>query len=203
MRNFKRNAVVVTVILFVAAAAYLNWWYGKKDDASESEVSGPGYSDEHSDNNGALAAAPTPSADIDDSGLFYSGGDDPVTGKQTTSQAAYFAETRLNRASARDAAIETLSAVTASAGASPELTDSALSKIAAIADFTQKEAEIEALIMAKGFTDCVVYISDEGIKVTVPAPEAGLSTVEVAKITDIVTSETAWKAKDLTIIEVK
>ncbi|MDR1821438.1 MAG: SpoIIIAH-like family protein [Oscillospiraceae bacterium] len=201
MRNFKRNAVVVTVILFVAAAAYLNWWYGKKDGADTGAVSGPGYTDEHSDNNGALTPSPSPSAD--DSGLFYTGDGGTDTDKQSTSQAAYFAETRLNRSSARDAAIETLSAVTASAGASQELTDSALSKIAAIADFTQKEAEIEALIMAKGFTDCVVYISDEGVKVTVPAPEAGLSTVEVAKITDIVTSETVWKAKDLTIIEVK
>jgi stage III sporulation protein AH len=57
--------------------------------------------------------------------------------------------------------------------------------------------------MAHGFSDCVAFISDAGVKITVPAPQAGLSTVDVAKITDVVTSETEFTAAQLKIIEVK
>ncbi|NLT14100.1 MAG: SpoIIIAH-like family protein, partial [Clostridiales bacterium] len=63
--------------------------------------------------------------------------------------------------------------------------------------------QIEDLIKAKGFADCVVYISDDGVNITVPAPQEGLAASSVAKITDVVVSQTDYKAVDLRINEVK
>ena len=194
MNTLKRNAVIVTVVLFVCVAAYLNWSYGQEAASLED------------------AATPTPislSPDVrtlseggevvdeasvyDSSNLYFNG----------SASAGYFAEARIGRRQARDAAVETLASVNDAAGASQEILDGALAKITAIAAFSQKEAEIEALIRAKGFTDCVAFLSDDGVKVTVPAPSSGLSTVDVAKITEIVTSETDFAASALQIIEVK
>jgi stage III sporulation protein AH len=180
MGRFKRNAVVITVVLFVCAAAYLNWSYGNAETPAED----------------AGAALPEYTETEGDEGLYYAS--EPVS--QTSE---YFASARINRQQARDAAVETLASVNAAEGASQEVVDGALDKIAKIAADSQREAELEALIMAKGFRDCVVFLSDDGVKVTVPAPEAGLASVEVAKITDIVTAETGCKAADLKVIEVK
>ena len=99
--------------------------------------------------------------------------------------------------------METLATVSSSQGASQDIIDAALEKISGIASVGTKEAEIESLIMAKGFSDCVVFISDDGVKVTVPAPMEGLSLASVAQITDVITAETDYKAVDMQIIEVK
>jgi stage III sporulation protein AH len=115
----------------------------------------------------------------------------------------FFAVTRINRKQARDAAVATLATVNTSDNASQEVVDEAMSKLTRIAENSEKEAELESLILAKGFEDCVVFISDDAINVTVPAPMEGLSSVDVARITDIVTSETDRAVSQLHIIEVK
>ncbi|MDR3277584.1 MAG: SpoIIIAH-like family protein [Oscillospiraceae bacterium] len=189
MKSFKRDAVILTVVIFVCVAAYLNWSYGKKTDAEPDA--------------GAQVDAPRETQDIlpaesqdAEPGLYFDA-------SAMTQQAEYFATARLNRRQARDEAVETLSAVKTAEGASQEVVDAALAKITAIASDSQREAELEALIMARGFADCVVFMSDDGVRVTVPAPESGLSSVDVAKITDAVTAETSYKAADLNVIEVK
>ncbi|MDR3310226.1 MAG: SpoIIIAH-like family protein [Oscillospiraceae bacterium] len=190
MKTFKRNAVIVTVVLFVCVAAYLNWSYGKSDGATPSDV----FGDELS---GSIDAADSPSeTGGSGSGLYFSG-------DSASSVSGYFSEVRLSRKQARDAAVETLSTLQDSSTASQAVIDSALGKLADIAAFSQKESEIEALIRAKGFRDCVVFISDGSVKITVPAPAAGLTTADVAKITEIVTTETKLPAAALNIIEIK
>ena len=75
--------------------------------------------------------------------------------------------------------------------------------ISAMATTSMKEAQIENLLIAKEFSDCVVYIGDGRITVAVPAPEEGLSEDAVARITDIICSETEYEASQLSIIQVK
>ena len=87
--------------------------------------------------------------------------------------------------------------------ASQETIDSAMSAISAMATTSMKEAQIENLLIAKEFSDCVVYIGDGRITVAVPAPEEGLSEDAVARITDIICSETEYEASQLSIIQVK
>ncbi|MDR2421498.1 MAG: SpoIIIAH-like family protein [Oscillospiraceae bacterium] len=195
MKTFKRNAVIITVVLFVCAAAYLNWSYNRGDDAGNMEEgASAGVQD------GAVGE------DIPVEGeLFYTLERTPVAGasEDAGASADFFSMTRINRKQARDAAVETLAAVNASEGASQEIIDEAMSKLTGIAGSSEKEAEVESLILAKGFDDCVVFISEDGVKVTVPAPMEGLSSVDVARITDIITSETDYEASSLQIIEVK
>ena len=50
------------------------------------------------------------------------------------------------------------------------------------------------MITAKGYTDCVVFMADDGVSVVVSAGEDGLQTEDIAKITDIVKQETELTA---------
>ena len=75
--------------------------------------------------------------------------------------------------------------------------------ITAMATWSLQETQIENLLLAKDFADCVVYIGADGITVAVPAPPEGLSTAAVARITDVVTGETDFPASQMRIIEVR
>ena len=87
--------------------------------------------------------------------------------------------------------------------ASQETIDSAMRAISAMASDSMTETQIENLLLAKDFSECVVYITDEGITVAVPAPADGLSTAQVATITDVIVSETDYTAPQIKVIEVK
>ena len=73
--------------------------------------------------------------------------------------------------------------------------------IQTIAGYTVSEAQIENLVTAKGYADCVAFISDESVSVAVSAQEGGLTDADVAKITEIVTDETGYEASQVKIIE--
>ena len=88
-------------------------------------------------------------------------------------------------------------------GVSQESLDSAMNAITAMADASMTETQIENLLLAKDYSDCVAYIRQDGVTIAVPAPEEGLTAEQVAAITDIVTSETAFTAVQLKIVEVK
>ena len=78
-----------------------------------------------------------------------------------------------------------------------------MNAISAMAASSMKESQIENLLIAKDFTDCVVYIGNDTVTVAVPAPSDGLSEEAVARITDIICNETDYQAAQLNIIEVK
>ena len=65
------------------------------------------------------------------------------------------------------------------------------------------EAQIESLIIAKGYADCVAYMSDSGISVAVSAPEGGLQQEDVAVIADIVLTQSDYTLNDIHVVEVQ
>ena len=195
MKKFKRNIIVLSVLAFVCAAVYLNWSYNQKETDAMAAGDTSAVNGEIAEN-----AEETSAEDFDemeDAGLYYTPGEADVT------MSEYFANVRLNRSQARDSAVATLSTVSETEVASQETIDTALAEITLVAEYTIMEAELESLILAKGFGECVVFINDGGIDVTVPASVEGLSSADVARITDIVLSETDFEAENLTIIEIR
>jgi stage III sporulation protein AH len=177
------------VLLFVCVAAYLNWSYNKNSDSGETVAEASPLDTEGSVvDQGASASG-------EDAGLYYQ--------EEVSYNKEYFDSARLNRQQARDAAAAALATVSKTEGASQEMIDTALQEISEIASVSVKEAQIEDLIKAKGFADCVVYISEADVNITVPAPPEGLAASSVAKITDIVVTQTDYKATDLKINEIK
>ena len=114
----------------------------------------------------------------------------------------YFARARLTRQSSRDEALGLLETAAAGEGASQETIDGAMDAIAAMAAWSMQEAQIENLLLAKNFSDCVAYISSDGVTVAVPAPVEGLSAAAVAQVTETVMAETGREAESIRVIEV-
>ena len=102
---------------------------------------------------------------------------------------------------ARDSAVSTLQEAmsygedTQAASASKELEG--------LVETALCEAQIESLVIAKGYADCVAYMNDNGISVAVAAPEAGLQETDVALISDIVMTQASLDLADIRIVEVK
>ena len=176
-RTKKRNLTVLAVLMFVAAAVLLNYSYNQrwgKPDAEMVTAMDEGIED-------AAARAQ----------------------KMAASASGYFSEARLTRQVSRDEALQLLQTAASAETASQETIDSAMNAISAMATNSMRESQIENLLIAKNFADCVVYIGNGAITVAVPAPEEGLSEEAVAQITDIILHETACSASQISIIEVR
>ena len=65
------------------------------------------------------------------------------------------------------------------------------------------EAQIESLVIAKGYADCVTYIADNAVSVAVAAPEGGLQQRDVAVIADIVVTQSGYTMDKVYVVEVK
>ena len=176
MKNRKRNLTLLALLLFVGAAVLLNWSYNNRWGSPDAEMVA-------AEDAGIAAAAASEDGTVVTSG--------------------YFSEARLTRQVSRDEALELLQTAASAETASQETIDSAMNAISAMATASMKEAQIENLLIAKEFADCVVYIGSDSITVAVPAPAEGLSEESVARITDIICSETQYQAAQLSIIEVR
>ena len=151
----KRGLIILCAVLLIGAAVYLNYQW----------FYGVGDGDGYGDNN-------------------MVGGDGTGDGG-TVSVSTYFSATQLSRQQARDEALEVLQNVVESEDALEETKQAAMAEIATIAQEIQHEANVESLVKAKGFENCVAVISGDKINVIV-ASEAELVASQVAGINEIV-----------------
>jgi len=132
---------------------------------------------------------------IDLSDLSGLGGEESAT--ETLQE--YFSAMALSRQQSRDEAIEVLKAVAESETAVDEMKEQAIDDITEIARYIEKEANIETMVMAKGFAQCLAII-DSG-RATVIVESNGLLPNEVAQISEIVYTQSGILPSELTIIE--
>ena len=197
---WKRNAVVAAIALFVCAAVYLNWSYGKDADAGktlgQSTMVGGRTDDPLVKGDSSTAAAP-------EKGDASTAGDAPTGDTAGSSGSAYFATARLNRQQARDSALSLLQDAAAREDADEAVKTQLNDNIQTMADYTVTEAQIENLVVAKGYTDCVAFIGEDALSLAVSAPEGGLTESDTAKIVDVVNQTAGFTADQSTIIEVE
>ncbi len=111
----------------------------------------------------------------------------------------YFVSAALDRQRNRDESLELLQTIVDSSESMPDAKNKALSDMALIASAIESESNIETLVKAKGFEDCIAVISGEDVNVIVKT--SGLLTYEVAQIKEIVMNELAIPAENIKIIE--
>ena len=113
----------------------------------------------------------------------------------------YFASARLTRQQARDSAISLLQEAAAQEGADQSVADEASLGIQTLASYTLAEAQIENLVTAKGYADCVAFMGEESISIVVSKDDGSdLTAEDVAKITDIAITETGYDASGIKIV---
>lgn len=118
---------------------------------------------------------------------------------QTGGTADYFSEAMLNRQQARDEAMEVLQQVVDSPTALQETKDEAYADLVQIAADIANEANIETLVCAKGFEECVAVIQNDRANIIVKT--SGLEANQVAQIQQIVYEQTGILPTNIKIIE--
>lgn len=184
MKIWKKNLVAAAVLVTVCAGIYLNWLY--TEDTAAANLT---------DTLDAEKVMGEDTLVLSDDMSALAAGEDP----QTTAS-DYFAAVRLSRQEARDSALNLLQEAMAYSEES-KAKESAL-ELEQIVQTALSEAQIESLVIAKGYTDCVAYMTNEGISVAVSAPEGGLQQEDVAVIADIVLTQSDYTMSDIRIVEV-
>nr|WP_326125384.1 SpoIIIAH-like family protein [uncultured Oscillibacter sp.] len=185
--RLKRNAVVVTMAVLVCAAAALNWKYAGQEAVEDAQNAGTKILGEAALVSGTEDGEDAPAAAPEDEAGVYTGSD-------------YFASARLTRQQARDSAISLLQEAAAQENADAAVANEASEGIQVLASFTLKEAQIENLVTAKGYADCVAFMGEDSISVVVSTGSGELTGEDVAKITDIAMSETGYGAGGIKIM---
>ena len=194
MKIWKRNAVVAAIVLFVCAAVYLNWSY-TQDNADVSVdalptgklLGGAAMVSGSQEPDGAETPAPTADAP--------SGGEAPAAPTND-----YFSSARINRQQARDSALSLLEEAAANNDADQTIRNEANASIQVMADCTMAEAQIENLVMAKGYANCVAFVGQDSASVVVSLDEGELTETDTAKIMEIAMEQTGLEAGQIKII---
>lgn len=205
---WKRNAVVAVVIMFICVGVYLNWTEHQGNTADTIELADTvdvSLLDDTAEETIALTDGTTVETLTGDVTVLDGDYDALLTETTTdTTVSDYFASIRLARQESRDSAAELLQETIAyETGADDAAASAASAQLENMVATALKEAEIEGLVIAKGYEDCVAYMSEKGISVAVAAPEEGLEADAVAQICDIVVTQSDYTPSELKIIEVK
>lgn len=175
MNNWKKNLMAAAVLLVVCAGIYMNWMYSNAESVDDL-------------------------TDILDSDAVMSPEVDMNAGEENT-VTDYFAAVRLSRQEARDQAVNLLQeAMAYGNGNEQEASNAQLEQIVQTA---LCEAQIESLVIAKGYTDCVAYMSESGISVAVASPEGGMKNEDIAVIADIVITQSGFDMEAIRVVEVQ
>lgn len=213
MKLWKRNAVVAAIVLFVCVAVYLNWSYGQEEAAVSGGTSAAAtissQSEEGTKTLGEAALVSSDSLadeeteevildswDVDDEGI----GDAELASAETGEGSDYFATARLSREEARASALNILQETVDDPEAGEAAVNAAAESITAMASATLAESQIESLVTAKGYPECVAFIGDNSVSVVVSTSTGTLEGADVAKITDIVLGETDFSASEVKVV---
>ncbi len=173
MKLGRRNIIIACSVFLIGAAVLLNWVLFSGSNPNDGY---DGYDQ--------------PSGNISDS----------INKEDSTTDATntYFSATQVSRQKARDEALEVLQAVVDNPESSEDVRSEALAGISAIAEEIQKEANIESLITAKGFEQCVAVLNGDTASIVVSADT--LQPAQIAQINAIVYEQTGIEPIGITII---
>ena len=180
MKKWKKNIIAASVLLVVCAGIYMNWMFTNGESVA--------------DLTDKLDAQTVLSPD----GVIL---DAEAENTDTNTAVDYFAAVRLSRQEARDSAVNLLQEAMAYGDDSEQQESSA--QLEKIVETALCEAQIESLVIAKGYADCVAYMSESGISVAVAAPEGGMQSQDVAVIADIVLTQSDFDMEQIRVVEVQ
>ena len=193
----KRQLTILTLILALGVAVYLNWEYAKTD----SPFALPTQTQAEDD--ALLANAQAENTPVMEALPDKNYGEAQLLSVSEDSSDQYFETARLTRTKTRDEALDKLQQSLKATGLTEEekaqLKDTLSSTISNIS----LESDIENLVKAKGFADCVVFVDGEKVDLAVKTGAEGLSKNEVAQLRDIILGKVQTSAQNISIVEVK
>ncbi len=202
----RRQFTLLTLVAALGVAVYLNWEYAKTNTLLD---------DMETVSDGITVSATAPDEQTEETGVLTDQlstaeeegnknyGDAQLVSVGQASSTEYFEEARLSRQKSRDEALDTLQKSLKDANLTDEEKTELTARLSSMVNSIAVESDIENLVKAKGFVDCVAYLDDGKVNVTVQTQSEGLSKEQVAQIRDAVLSKCDVQAQDITVVEVK
>lgn len=178
MKIQKRHILLGSLVLALGAAVYLNWQFTGNEDMLSVDASKK------------LGEAQYVNGDITDdtqeAGLFdsiFGGGDEEETtgstetiedaagGELSQEQAEYFSTVRNDRQQTQSAIMEDAKEILSLSESSEEAKEEAAESASQLEKLMLAQSNIENLLKAKGFSDAVCFISDQGCSVVVASQD--------------------------------
>lgn len=217
MRNMAKNtrrATAVTLAAALAVACYLNWQYARTDmdtmDAVAVETAAAATSSASSDSVSSSSASS--SGQVTDALLTEAEaasaanknyGEAQLVSVANDTGSQFFDEARLKREKAHDEALDTIQKTLKDSSLSDAEKAEYTAQMTANLEDINAENEIETLIKAKGFADCLCFLQAGRADLTVMTSGDALTAAQVAQIRDIVMSKSNVTAQNITVVEVK
>ena len=196
MKFGKRQLILATLVLFLGAAVYLSWMLSDEGTLLSTNAL-------TSKNPSEYGAAQYVNAEtLEDEIYDIDDVMNELEGEtiEVTSAATKLAQARLSRQQARDNATDILNALLENENLDAEGIKEAADKACEIADTVLLESNIESLIKAKGYSDCVVILEDDSCNVIVEITKEMQSDAIIIK--DIVSSQTEILSENIKIVNV-
>lgn len=194
--NKQRRASLLLLSFAMVLAVYLNWQYARVE--RDSYI----ITDELTQQMNTTVMDESDLLKTSDDYETKNYGDAQLVATTKSDSDKYFEQARLSRQKSRDEALDTIQKTLKNSklsdGEKKQATDS-LSKI--IRNMTN-ETDIENMVKAKGFRDCVASINDDKISVAVRTVNGELSKADVSKIRDVVLSKTTISSQNIVVVEV-
>lgn len=201
-----RKVTALTLVLALGVAVYLNWEYARTDAAPA-----------------GLSLETSASAPAEDAAAVSAGVSDQLLTEQETLEAAdktygeaqlvsiakdsgaeFFEQARLSRTKSYDDAVDKIQKALKNSSLAEKEKQELTDQLKNCLENLTLENEIETLIKAKGFADCVCFLQDGAADLTVMTGGDALTAAQVAQIRDIVLGKCSeLTAQDITVVEVK
>ena len=202
MRAISKNTRKATAITLAAAlviAVYLNWQYARTGVTLEEDAV----------NVSAVSQETVPVTDelmteaeaVSSANKNY--GEAQLVSVANNSGSKFFEEARLKRTKAHDEAMDTVQKALKSSSLSAEEKKIYTQQLTGNLEDLHAENEIETMVKAKGFADCLCFLQSGRADLTVMTSGDALTAAQVAQIRDIVLSKSSVTAQNITILEVK
>ena len=199
-----RKATAITLAAALVVAVYLNWQYARTGVSLEEDAVQVAASAEATDETVSapiLDGLMTEAEAVSSANKNY--GEAQLVSVSNNSGSKFFEEARLKRTKAHDEAMDTIQKTLKSASLSAEEKKTYTQQLTGNLEDLNAENEIETLVKAKGFADCLCFLQSGRADLTVMTSGDPLTAAQVAQIRDIVLSKSNVTAQNITIVEVK
>jgi len=194
----RKNIIICSMIilLFVVGYAY-NSFTSKRlaDESLDSDVQMLSTEIEAGDQENITAVEDTGTKQEEEAVVIEESSDEAVE----TAGASFFSEYKLERDKNRSKEVEMWQDIINNDKAEENFKNMAQQELVKIVSLTEKEMIIENLIVARGFSDALVFLTDDSATVIVEAKE--LTSSNIAQIQDIVVRKTKLDPKNIKIMK--
>lgn len=198
-----RKATAITLAAALVVAVYLNWQYARTGVTLEEDAVNVAAAVETEEAVSApiMDGLMTEAEAVSSANKNY--GEAQLVSVANNSGSKFFEEARLKRTKAHDEAMDAVQKALKSASLSAEEKKSYTQQLTGSLEDLKAENEIETLVRAKGFADCLCFLQSGRADLTVMTSGDALTAAQVAQIRDIVLSKSNVTAQNITIVEVK